>query len=413
MYRTDVLIIGAGQAGLALSRCLVERSIDHVLLERGRVAESWRSQRWDSLRLLTPRWQARLPHWSYRGPDPDGFMTMPEITDYLVRYAAAFCAPVHDDCAVLSVRRQDGGYRVTSTRGTWQARTVVVATGACSTPSIPDFGSQLSARIQQLVPTRYRNPGQLEPGGVLVVGASASGLQIADELRRSGRDVVLSVGRHTRIPRRYRGHDIMWWLDRLGILGQTVDEIRDVARARRSPSFQLVGRPDHADLDLRRLAADGVTLVGRAMAADDARVRFAPDLAHDLGHADRKLDRLLGRINAGIATLGLPAEPVHRRPEPTGWVPAGPSTLDLADRQIRTVVWATGFRPHYPWLQVPVLDGRGELLHRGGLTPSPGLYAIGLPVLRRRNSTYIDGVGLDAAEIARDIDHRLARAIAA
>jgi putative flavoprotein involved in K+ transport len=397
MRSTDVVIIGGGQAGLAMSRCLLDRNIDHVVLERGRVAESWRSARWDSLRLLTPRWQSRLPGWSYRGLDPDGFMTMPEVTAYLERYARSFAAPVEAHTSVEAVEADASGYHVATDRGSYHASAVVVATGATGTPYVPPMARELPPHIHQEVPTRYRRPAQLPDGGVLVVGASASGLQLAEEIHASGRPVTLSVGRHARLPRRYRGRDIMWWLDAIGALDERADEVRDAAAARAQPSLQLVGRPDHRSLDLAALAARGVRLVGRTAAIDAGRAHFADDLQRTAAQADAKLERLLDRIDPFADRHGAPPA---RRPAPLLISPSAPA-LDL--RAIRTVVWATGSCESYPWLRVPVLDDRGCMRHRGGVTAAPGLYVLGLRMLRTRKSTFIDGVGDDAQAIARHL----------
>ncbi|HEY7696998.1 MAG TPA: NAD(P)-binding domain-containing protein, partial [Vicinamibacteria bacterium] len=250
MKRADTLIIGGGQAGLAMSRCLSDRSVDHVILERGRVGERWRSERWDSLRLLTPNWQSRLPGFRYDGPDPNGYMTMPEVVDFLESYRRSFDAPVEEGTTVLSVSNWGAGYRVTTDRGVWEAPTVVIATGHCDIPVVPDFASRLSPDVVQIVPSKYRNPGQLPEGGVLVVGTAASGIQLAEEIHLSGRPVTLAVGRHTRLPRLYRGKDILWWFDRMGIFDETLDQVHDAERSRGQPSLQLVGRPDRSSLDL-------------------------------------------------------------------------------------------------------------------------------------------------------------------
>jgi putative flavoprotein involved in K+ transport len=396
--RTDAIIIGGGQAGLAMSRCLTDRGIDHVVLERGQIAERWRSERWDSLRLLTPNWQSRLPGFRYRGPDPDGFMTMPEVVAHFAEYASSFSAPVESQTTVLEVEKADSGYQVTTDRGVWVAKNVVVATGHCDVPFVPGMGLDLSHRVLQVVPTRYRNPNQLPEGGVLVVGASASGLQIADELRRCGRDVVLSVGQHTRLPRRYRGMDIMWWLDALGISDAGVHEVHDIQASRRQPSLQLVGGKE--TLDLSVLQKRGVELVGRTVDIDGSKVRFADDLVQTTAAANVKLNRLLGRIDAFLQSND------GERPTPIE-TKGGALQMDLKARGIHTVLWATGFRRSYRWLRVPVLDARGEIRHEGGITSARGLYVLGLNFLRRRNSSFIDGVGTDAGEISAHIESRL------
>jgi putative flavoprotein involved in K+ transport len=410
MRRTEAVIIGGGQAGLALSRCLQDRRVDHVVLERGQIAERWRSERWDSLRLLSPNWQTRLPGYRYGGPDPDGYMTMSQVVRYFEAYARSFDAPVEAATRVLGVEREDaGGYRVTTDRGTWRAASVVIATGHCDVPLVPRFAARLSPGIQQLSPSRYRSPAQLPSGGVLVVGASASGVQLADELRASGRQVFLSAGRHTRLPRRYRGRDILRWLDAMGILDETADQVWDLEASKRAPSFQLVGRPDHSSLDLGILQARGVRLVGTTVDCDGSRVTLCDDLAATVARSDAKLARLLSRIEGFVARAGLASE--VEDPEPISPVrpEAAPAALDLRAEGISTVVWATGFLRRYDWLRVPVLDARGELRHAGGITDSPGLYAIGLRFLRRRNSSFIDGVGADAFELSAHIAGHLGR----
>jgi len=400
MRRIDTIIIGGGQAGLAMSRCLGDRDIEHVVLERGRIAERWRSERWDSLRLLTPRWQARLPGWSYQGPDPDGYMTRAEVIDYLERYAYSFTAPVECGVSVLRVSREDDGYRVDTDRGTWASRNVVIATGDCDTPFVPGLADDLPAGVTQVVPTAYKNPDQLPDGGVLVVGASATGIQLAAEIHASGRPVTLSAGRHTRLPRTYRGKDIVWWLDRMGVFDERAEDVADLETSRGQPSLQLIGTPDRRTIDLGVLAREGVRLAGKTARVFDGRVHFEDDLLESTTAADVKLGRLRMRIDEYVRTSGL--EPLVAEPEPFERVDVGdtPPSLHLREEGIKTVLWATGFIRRYPWLHVPVLDARGEIRHAGGVTPSPGLYVLGLRFLRRRNSSFIDGQAKDAAEIA-------------
>jgi putative flavoprotein involved in K+ transport len=407
MQRVDTIVIGGGQAGLAMSRCLRDHGIEHVVFERGRVAERWRSERWDSLRLLTPNWQSRLPGYRYAGGEPDSYMTMPEVVDYLEGYARSFGAPIEESTSVVSVEPLGAGYGIATERGSWEARNVVIATGYCDVPFVPSLAAELPPDVAQVVPTRYRNPGELPEGGVLVVGASASGVQLADEIHASGRPVTLAVGRHVRLPRRYRGRDILWWLDAMGLFDETGDDVFDLEISRRQPSLQLVGRPDHATLDLPLLERRGVRLVGRALRANGATISFADDLVAHTAAADVKLAQLLARIDAFVAAAGLASEVGPAEPfSPFLWPAPAPEAIDLRAEGIRTVVWATGFRRHYPWLKVPVLDERGELRHAGGVTPAPGLYALGLSFQRRRKSTFIDGVGDDARELA---DHIAAR----
>jgi putative flavoprotein involved in K+ transport len=390
-----------------MSRCLSDRSIEHVVLERGRVAERWRSERWDSLRLLTPNWQSRLPGFRYQGADPDGYMTMPEVIEQFERYARASQAPVETGTSVRRVRRAAPGYQIETNRGSWRARNVVVATGYCDTPFVPPTGQHVSRAIHQLVPGRYRNAAQLPPGGVLVVGASASGLQLADELRRAGRPVTLAVGRHIRLPRLYRGRDIMWWLDAMGVLHEPASAVADIRVSRKQPSLGLVGHPDHRSLDVGTLLQRGVRLVGHAVGADGTTITFEDDLVASVAAADAKLAGLLARIDAFIESDAVEGPVPAGEPFVPCWPRLVPSAtrLDLRAEGITSILWATGFRRLYPWLQVPVLDRRCEIQHRSGVTPSPGLYVLGLQFQRRRNSAFIDGVGDDAAYLAEQIAH--------
>ncbi len=403
MLTTDAIVIGAGQAGLAMSHCLAARGIAHLVLERGRVAERWRSERWDSLRLLTPNWMSRLPGRSYDGPEPDGFMTMPEVIGYLAGYAAG--APVVTNVAVRALHAAPGGFRLATSAGAFAARAVIIATGQCDIPHIPPMAAGLPVAIEQVTPSAYRNPALLADGSVLVVGASASGVQIAEEIHRSGRPVTLAVGRHTRLPRRWRGRDILDWMARAGVLGEPSDGQRDLAAARAQPSLQLVGRPDHSSLDLGTLRAHGVRVVGRVEGIRDGRVLLRDDLPQTMDAAQRTLDRLLARLGAVADAEGAPVE---APPAPLAPFPPGPAALDLVAEGIRTVVWATGFRRDYGWLRIPVLDAAGEIRHAGGVTPCPGLYVLGLRFLRRRNSNFLDGVGADAEALAGEVLAHLA-----
>jgi len=396
MHAVETLIVGAGQAGLAVSRCLTGQGADHVVVERGRIAERWRSSRWDSLRLLTPNWMSRLPAWSYPGRDPDGYMTAPELAGYLEDYAGSFTAPVHENTRVELVEASVGGLRVITDQRTWLARNVVVATGTENRPYLPSAADGIDPAIHQLHAARYRGPNQVPDGGVLVVGASASGVQIADELRRAGRPVVISVGRHARLPRCYQGRDILWWMDQVGVLGQTIDQVHDARSARRAPSLQLSGRGRPVGLDA--LAAGGVRLAGRLVAADGRRLSFADDLPATIGGAQARMERLLRTIEGYIARSGEGAGPAD--PPAPFTAPAGPVRLDLRRAGISTVIWATGYQPAYPWLRVPVLDRHGQIAHSRGVTSVPGLYVLGLKFQYRRNSTFVDGVASDARFVA-------------
>jgi putative flavoprotein involved in K+ transport len=402
----DTVVIGAGHAGLAVSNLLSGAGRDHVVVDRGRVAERWRSERWDSLHLLTPNWMTRLPGHVYAGPDPDGYMSAPQLVRHLQAYAASFRAPVLTDTTVLEVTADGDGYLVDTDRGTWRTASVVVATGPSGRPNIPVSLERLDPGIHVLTASGYRNPAQLPAGGVLVVGASSSGVQLADELARAGREVVLAVGRHTRIPRRYRGMDIFWWLERTGRLARTIDRVADVEAARREPSLQLVGRGKTArlaaNLDLGTLQGLGVRLTGRVAGLDGRTVQLLDDLTHSIKDAERRMVRLLDSVDRHIDRCGLTAEvwPALRpRPVP---VPSAPSSIDLRAEGIVTILFATGYLPHHPWLRVPVTAPDGSIVQRRGVTPAPGLYVVGQRFQHRRDSGFIDGARHDARAV---VDH--------
>ncbi|MEM9565203.1 MAG: NAD(P)-binding domain-containing protein [Actinomycetota bacterium] len=400
--RTTVAIIGAGQAGLAMSRHLSQRSIDHVLIERGDVANSWRTERWDSLRLLTPNWMTRLPDHRYDGDDPDGYMTAGEVVDFLADYRTRIAAPVVDRTTVITVEPASdpgGWHRVVTDAGTIEARAVVVATGACSTPKIPAIGAELPAGIRQLAPIHYRNPDAIGVDGrILVVGASASGAQLADELARAGRDVTIAAGDHVRLPRDYRGMDIHWWMTTTGVLDERWDEVPDIMKARRAPSLQLVGSPERRSVDLNTLHGNGVQVVGRLAGINGSIGLFSGSLANQVATADLRLGRLLDRFDAYATEVGLDAElAAPERPAPTS-IPTDTTTLDLTS--VGAVIWATGFTPNYPWLPDGLLDRKGAIRHDGGVMTEPGFYVIGLPFTRKRKSTFLDGVADDAADLS-------------
>ena len=403
--RTTTVIIGAGHAGLAMSWCLAERSIDHVVLERGEVANSWRTERWDSLRLLTPNWQSRLPGYGYEGDDPDGYRTMPETIAFIERYADAISAPLQTSTEVTSVRRSDGGYAIATDQGDWQCQAVVLATGACNLSHVPAITETLPSAITTLTPVQYRNPDQLDEGGVLVVGASATGTQIADEIHRSDRPVTLAVGEHIRAPRVYRGRDIEWWMDVAGVLDERYDEVDDINRARNVPSLQLAGSDDRRTVDLNLLTSIGVKLIGRLAGINDGKAQFSGSLRNQCALSDLKMNRLLNTIDEWATTNGLDDEvdPPHRF-EPTEVEASPPLGMDLTNGEIKTVIWATGFRPDYSWLDVPVFDRKGRIRHDGGIVEAPGMYLMGIQFLRRRKSALIDG----ASDDARDLSAHLA-----
>jgi putative flavoprotein involved in K+ transport len=386
-----------------MSRCLSELGVDHAVLERGRIAERWRATSWHSLRLLTPNWMTRLPGFRYSGPDPDGFMSTTELIALLEGYARHSKAPVLDHTTVIAVEASKGAFRITTDRGDWSATAVVIATGYCDVPAVPAMHHWLAPSIQQLTPNSYRQPEQLARGGVLIVGASATGVQLADEIHASGRPVTLAVGRHTRLPRRYRGRDILWWLDRLGILTASIESVHDVAVSRDKPSLQLVGRADDGLIDLPTLAARGVRLTGRLMSVDGHVARFEDDLIATTAAADVKLAEVRARIDQFISMTGIDSGEPDALTLSWPLAEGAPTEIDLEAAGIKTVIWATGYQRAYPWLRIPVLDEHGEIAHSAGVTPHRGLYVLGLNFQRRRNSSFIDGVGDDAAFIARHL----------
>ncbi|GIH24777.1 FAD-dependent oxidoreductase [Acrocarpospora phusangensis] len=393
------MVVGAGHAGLAVSALLTEAGRDHVVIERGRVAQSWRTQRWDSLRLLTPAWLSRLPGYSYDGADQDTFLPAGEVAAYLTRYAAWTAAPVAENLTVLSVRRHGDGWLVGCDGGAWYARHVVIASGHATRPALPAFAWRLPRRVQALSPLGYRRPEDVAPGRVLVVGASASGVQIADELAAAGREVTLAAGRHTRLPRHYRGQDITWWLDRAGQFDRRIDQVRDRDAYRREPSVQLSGHG--RSVDLAALAARGVRLTGRVLDIDGDGVRLADDLPGTVADADRRMHQLLDRLDSRL----WPPEP-GPRPEPVPVPAVRPDRLDLRGERYGAVIWATGFRGDYSYLHVPGVEQHGWLPQYRGATAVPGLYVIGQPFGNRRRSGLIDGARLDAADIVDAITAR-------
>ena len=385
-----------------MSHCLAERGIDHVVLERGEVANSWRTERWDSLRLLTPNWQSRLPGFGYTGDDPDGYRTMPETIEFMDQYARVISAPVQTNTNVTSVSGGDGDYLVSTDQGEWRCRTVVLASGACNIPHVPAFADAVPSEITTLTPMQYRHPEQLEAGGVLMVGASATGIQLADEIHRSGRPVTLAVGEHIRAPRVYRGRDIEWWMDAAGVHDELYNEIEDIVRARRVPSLQLVGSPERLTLDLNALSGIGVKLVGRLAGIASGKAQFAGSLRNMCKMSDLKMGRLLNPFDEWASENGRDDEvdPTHRL-APTEIEEQPPLGLDLTSDEIKTIIWATGYRPNYSWLDVPVLDRKGRIPHDGGVvTASPGMYLMGMQFLRRRKSALIDGAGDDARDLS-------------
>jgi putative flavoprotein involved in K+ transport len=402
MMRITAVVIGAGHAGLAMSRRLSERSVDHVVLERGQVAHSWRTQRWPSLRLLTPNWQTRLPGHPYAGDDPDGFMPVAGVIATLTGYARLVGAPVRTATPVHAVRAAPRGFHIQAGDDLLHARAVVLATGACIRPAIPAMADAVPPPVTTLTPLAYRDPGQLPGGGVLVVGASATGVQLAGEIHRSGRPVTLAAGEHVRLPRTYRGRDIFWWLEATGLLAERYDQIDDLTRARHLPSPQLTGTPGAITTDLNALTALGIRIVGRLGRIADGVAQFSGALANMGKLADLKMNRFLARADEWATVSGLDDDlPPPHRFAPTRIDPRAPLELDLTSGEIATVLWATGFRPDHSWLDIPVRHRNGHIGHDGGVvTGAPGLYVLGLPVLRTRASTYIHGTAADSEALA-------------
>ena len=398
---TDVIVIGAGHAGLSASFLLTQNAVPHVVLERGEIANAWRERSWNNLKLLTPNWQTQLPGYNYAGDDPNGYMSMPDLIAHLEDYAQQSNTPIHTHTTVTSVRKDGNTYRVSTNRGEWRAHAVVIASGACNTPTVPAVASDIPDHIEQLTPHDYRSAADLQPGGVLVVGASATGMQFADELLHAGRKVSIAVGEHVRMPRRYRGKDVLDWMDRCGILQQRYDEVEDLNRGRRLPSSQLVGSNDKAILDLNSLSDQGGQIVGRLMGVNNGVAQFSGSLRNVCALADLKMKRLLSTIDDFIgddasvpATQAFADTRIEESPQ---------LVCKLDGESIRTIIWATGFRPDYSWLDVPVLDRRGHLQHDGGIVASPGLFVLGLPLMRTRKSSFIFGIADDARHISNHL----------
>jgi putative flavoprotein involved in K+ transport len=406
---TSVVVVGAGPAGLAVSGCLAGADVDHVVLESHEVGGSWRRERWDSLCTLTPNWMNGLPGAPYRGADPDGFMAAGEVAELLGTYAGAIGAPVVAPVLVASVGAERRGYCVDTDAGSWRADAVVLATGP-GEPNVPAVAADLPRHLQQVCARDYRNPVALGGERVLIVGASASGVQLADELARSGRHVTVAVGEHVRLPRTYRGRDVLWWMQAMGVSSQRWDDLDDdLTRARNLPSPQLIGTPERRNLDLHALRAAGVDLVGRLVGVAGGRLQFAGSLANLVANADLKQARFLDRVDEFVAYAGVSASAPDRPPRTD--VGAPPSGLDVA--AFDTVLWATGHRHTPPRLDPGNLDRRLRVVHDGGVLRSPGLFVIGLPFLRRRSSTFLSGIGRDAVELTREVRAHLERAAAA
>ena len=398
---TDTVVVGGGQAGLAMSEHLSSHGVPHVVLERGRVAERWRSARWDSLVANGPAWHDRFPGLAFDS-DPDGFPSKEEVADYFVAYAQQIEAPVRCGVEVREVRHHAGrlGFRVDTSNGMFDARSVVAATGPFQQPVIPPVVPD-DAEVMQLHSMLYRNPQQLPDGAVLVVGAGSSGVQIADELLRSGRRVFLSVGPHDRPPRSYRGQDYVWWL---GVLQKW--DAPAAEPGLEHVTISVSGAHGGHTVDFRHMAAEGIALVGMTQSFDNGVLSFAPDLGDNLARGDANYLSVLDEADAYIARNGLdlPAEPEARfiGPDP-GWVTDPVLELDLHEHDVTSIIWATGYRVDYSWLKVDSFDEGGRPVHHRGISAVPGVYFLGLPWQTRRGSSFIFGVWQDAKLLADHI----------
>jgi putative flavoprotein involved in K+ transport len=400
------LVIGGGQAGLTMSHRLKQRGLPHLVLERHRIAERWRSERWDGLAFQFPNWSVRLPDFPFPHHDPDSFASTREIVGFIDAYAAFVAPPIRCGVEVTALRRggHGSGFIAETSDGAIEADHVVVATGPYQRAMVPDMLRDHA--IFQVHASRYQNPQRLPPGAILIVGAGASGAQIAEELHRAGRRVYLSVGRHTRLPRRYRGRDLMWWFEALGFLRRTPEE-----RGPPRPYPTISGAYGGHTIDLRRFAADGITLLGRLQSADQGAVQFAADLANHLAFGDAAYAEFLDVADDYVRQRGLdmPQDHAARATLPDPADVAEPlRRLDLAACGVGAVIWATGYGVDFGWIELPVLDTHGEPLHHRGVTAIPGLYFLGLPWMTTVNSSFLSGVGDDASALAGHIaDHSL------
>lgn len=402
MESTDTLVVGAGQAGIAMSEHLSKSGVPHLVLERHRIAERWRTERWDSLVANGPAWHDRFPGMEFPGTHPDAFPSKDAIADYFDAYARQIAAPVRCGVEVFSVERNEGrpGFIVETSDGMIEARNVVAATGPFQRPVIPPL-VPAGTGLTQMHSTGYRNPEQLPGGAVLVVGAGSSGAQIADELQRAGRQVYLSVGPHDRPPRSYRGRDFVWWL---GVLGKW--DAAAMEAGTEHVTISVSGANGGETIDFRRLAARGMTLVGRTEAFDDGVIRFAPDLAENIAQGDANYLSVLDEADAYVARNGLdlPQEPDARVIDPDPPCVTEPiRELDLAAAGVTTIIWATGFAVDYGWLKVDSFDENGRPKHQRGVSAEPGIYFLGLPWQSRRGSAFIWGVWHDARYLADHI----------
>lgn len=404
----SVAVVGGSQAGLSMSCCLSSNGIDHVVFEKNRVGHSWRTQRWDSFCLVTPNWQCKLPGFDYPGTEPDGFMPRDDIVAYVEEYARRIKAPVYEGVGVSGVTRIADRFRLETNQGAWIADAVVLAVGGYHQPNIPRVAERLPPTIVQLHSSTYRNGRQLPPGEVLVVGSGQSGCQIAEDLHLDGRRVHLAVGSAPRCPRGYRGKDAVDWLADLGQYDLPVDQHPMREKVRKKANHYLTGRDGGRDIDLRAFAVRGMTLYGRVKDIVDARISFGNDLAANLDAADASYNNICAIIDKHIAENGIDA-PAGHRTIPV-WQPDKPATeLDPVKAGITSIIWSTGFRSDWSWIDLPIFDGAGYPTHRRGVTTVPGIYVLGLPWLYTWGSGRFVGVGRDASFLAERIVEHLAK----
>ena len=408
MKRVETVVIGAGQCGLAMSACLADAGREHIVLERGQVAQAWR-ERWDSLTLLSPNWFTRLPNYAYSGNDPNGFMGRDDIVRFFADYASMLKAPMECGFHVRSVDPAEGSNRII-VRGangtTFDADNVVVAIGGYHRPKVPPISERLPRTVFQVHSLHYRNPEQLPAGAVLVVGAGASGQQIAEELMRSGRTVYISVGAHNKLPRRYRGHDTIWWMEQLGTFDATVGSLPSLELAMRRPSVSLTGVGGGHDLDLGDFEREGMILLGHIADAEDSQLRFVPDLEASLADGEKVYTSFVESVDRYIEKNGLRCDPSDARPQGVRRVRKDITTLDLALAGISSIVWATGFRRDFDWIRSPSIAPGCDPVHVRGVSTQPGLFFLGLRWLHTRRSNFIDGAGADAAYVRDQIIRR-------
>ncbi len=405
----DVIVVGGSQAGLSASHCLAARGIDHVVFEANRVGHAWRTQRWDSFCLVTPNWQCRLPGFAYRGADPDGFMVRDDIVAYIEAYAKSFAAPLREGVRVQAVRKADALFEVDTTAGKFSAGSVVIAIGGYHVAKLPTLAQRVPRDIVQIHSSAYKRPDQLPPGEVLVVGTGQSGCQIAEDLHLAGRRVHLCTGSAPRVARRYRGRDVVAWLEDMGHYALPVEEHPLGAGVRAKSNHYVTGRGGGRDIDLRMFALQGMQLYGRLLDIEGARVITAPDLARNLDNADETLMKINASIDGYIQANGIdaPAEAPYTPP----WSPGDvANSLDLTSQNIGAIVWSMGFRCDFSFIDAPIFDERGYPAHRRGVTPVEGLYFLGLPWLHNWGSGRFAGVGADAEFLTEQIGAKVLQA---